>query len=143
MSKDKFLDAMTSSGLGVENKDTLELHRVLSEIYDIFAESSLSSSEKKDALDILGTYISRGVVPTLSSLHPPPKTWKQFYLGVYMYGEKMRVKPSADLAGSMRKYVGQEGIFSFVVGGKVFIDFNDDRLNRAPMFSPTDLEVKV
>lgn len=143
MSKNKFLDSLTSSGLGVDNKNTLELHRILSEVYDVLTESNLSKSEQKDVLDILAMYLTRGIVPTLSSLHPSPKVWKQFYLGVYMYGEKIRVKSSADLKGSMRKYAGQEGVFSYVAQGKVFIDFNDDRLNRAPMFSPEDLEVKV
>lgn len=143
MSKIKFIEALSASGLGVDNKDTLELHRVLSDMYDLLETSDLTREEKKDALEIMASYVTSRSVPSLASLHPSPRTWKQFYLGVYVYGEKIRVKPNADLRGSMRKYAGKEGIFSYVAQGKVFIEFHDDRLNRAPLFSPSDLEVKV
>ena len=63
-------------------------------------------------------------------------------MGVYPYGTNLRVKRTAPLQGSTAKYLGKEGIFSYVSSGKVFIDFHDDKLNRGPLFSPDDLEAK-
>lgn len=140
--KSSFLDQLDAAQISALDERTRSLNQLLSVLYDALEDSETSQQEKMDALLVLEAYIGRRVVPHYASLHPTPKHWKQFYLGVYPFGTKLRVKHSAKLAGSALKYRGAEGSFSYVSNGKVFIDFNDDKLNRGPLFEPDDLEAK-
>lgn len=142
MSKHLFLDKLTSAGYGATNTEKRQLHSLLSDLYDALEASEAPIEEKVDALKIVQRYAVDGVIPGRRELHPTPKEWKQFRLGVYPYGTNLRVKRTAPLQGSTAKYLGKEGIFSYVSSGKVFIDFHDDKLNRGPLFSPDDLEAK-
>lgn len=143
MSKHLFLDKLSSVGYGATNPDRRELHALLSDLYDALEASEAPIGDKMDALKIMERYTFNGTIPGTRELHPKPKVWRQFRLGVFPYGVNIRVKKNADLKGSSSKYTGKEGIFSHVVDGKVFIDFHDDILNRGPMFSPDDLEAKI
>lgn len=142
MSNHLFLDKLTSAGYGATNSEKRQLHSLLSDLYDALEASGATFEDKMDALKIIQRYAADGVIPGDRELHPRVKEWKQFRLGIFPYGINLRVKRSADLRGSTAKYLGKEGIFSYVTGGKVFIDFHDDKLNRGPLFSPDDLEAK-
>lgn len=140
--KTSFLNALSSIDYGADNKDTRHEHKLMSDLFDALDSSKLDKDAKCDILSMLETYIRTGNMPSRRSLHPAPKSWRQFNLGVHPFGTKLRVKQDADLTGSSLKYRGKEGLFSYVVNGEVFIEFHDDKLNRGPMFKPEDLEAQ-
>ena len=140
--KSVFLSALDSVGYGAENKDVRAEHKLLSELFDSLESSGLDKDTQSDLLSMLEAYVSTGRIPSRQSLHPTPKEWKRFNLGVYPFGTKLRVRYDADLTGSSLKYRGKEGLFSYVSNGLVFIEFHDDKLNRGPMFKPEDLEAQ-